>query len=435
MRKIAKFGGTSLATAKQILKVKNIILSDPDIRIVVPSAPGKADSGDTKVTDLLIMVNKSFEKNEPIDELWSRISNRFQQIIDGLDLNLDFTDVLAETLKKIKNGAGFEYTVSRGEALNGLIIAELLDAEYVDAAEVVQILDSGKVDPVSYEKIKARCSDESKRYVIPGFYGVDGRGEIKTFSRGGSDISGAVAANAIDADVYENWTDVSGFLLTDPRIVPQAATISEITYPELRELAYRGAAVLHTDAVSPVREKGIPINIRNTDKPGDPGTMIVSSRDASKQKIAGIAGKSGFSVLLIEKAPMDDEFGFFMNIINLLQKSGITYEQLSTSIDTVSAVIHKDKLENKKEILIEGIKSLKPKHIEIVEGIGLIAVVGEGMKYIGSFEADLFSSMEKQGVDVKMIDKGMQGHSILIGVEEAGLNEAIRAVYSVVAEN
>jgi aspartate kinase len=267
---IAKFGGTSVATAPQLLKVKAIIDADPARRVIVPSAPGKAHARDTKVTDLLYLCHELASKGQPIDPVWSQIARRFTEIIAELKLDLDLSAELATTAAHIQGGASADYAASRGEAIHGRVVAALLDAEYVDAVDIIRFDRSGRLDPASYALIKARCSGPG-RFVVPGFYGQAHNGEVKTFSRGGSDVTGAVVANGCDADIYENWTDVSGVLMTDPRIVSEAKPIAEITYRELRELSYMGASVLHEEAVFPVREKAIPINIRNTNRPEDPG--------------------------------------------------------------------------------------------------------------------------------------------------------------------
>ena len=429
MLKIAKFGGTSLATAEQMLKVKAIIDADPARRIIVPSAPGKAHRDDTKITDLLYLVHELAQQKQPIDPVWNQIARRFEEIITGLGLDLDLSAPLEEVRRTIEGGADINYAASRGEALNGLIMAALVGAEYVDPFEVIEISPTGKASPGSYEALRRRCGDPGKRYVIPGFYGRDSKGRVKTFSRGGSDVTGAVAANALDADLYENWTDVSGFLMTDPRIVPEAQTIEEITYTELRELSYMGAGVLHEEAVFPIRDKGIPINIKNTNRPDDRGTMIVADRDPGEHKVVGIAGMKGFSVFFIEKAMMNDEIGFGRRVLSAFERHQISYEHMPSGIDTISVVVRDRNLEDKAEQLMEELDALKPDRVMVLPNMSLIATVGKGMNHMIGTAATLFTALARQGINIRMIDQGSSEQNIIVGVEEADHEKAIRAIY------
>lgn len=433
--KIAKFGGTSVATAAQLRKVQAIIDADPTRRLIVPSAPGKADAKDTKVTDLLYLCQQLAAKGQPLGTVWEGIAKRFTTIVAELGLKLDLVPVLEEVRRKIEGGANADYAASRGEAIHGRVVAALLGAEYVDAADVVFFDRSGRLDPKTYVAIKARCSG-SGRYVIPGFYGTAVTGEVKTFSRGGSDVTGAIVANAMDVAVYENWTDVSGVLMTDPRVVSEAKPIAEITYRELRELSYMGASVLHEEAVFPVREKGIPINIRNTNRPEDPGTRIVAERDPGHQVVVGIAGTKGFTVFALEKAMMNTEVGFGRRVLDVFERLGISYEHTPTGIDTMSVVVSDKQLidanqTSKVDQIVEDLQStLKPDDIKVTPGMALIATVGLGMNHAVGTAARLFTALAKARVNVRMIDQGSSEQNIIVGVEEAELSQAIRAIYN-----
>jgi aspartate kinase len=433
---VAKFGGTSVATAAQLLKVKAICDADPARRVIVPSAPGKATPTDTKITDLLYLAQQLAAKGQSFESLWETISGRFLAITRELKLQLDLQPALLEVHSRLQAGANAEYAASRGEALHGRILAALLDAEYVDAAEVVRFDRAGRLDPVSYELIRARCQGGRQgRHVIPGFYGAEGSGEIRTFSRGGSDVTGAVVARALGARIYENWTDVSGVLMTDPRVVSEAKPIVEITYRELRELSYMGASVLHEEAVFPVRDLNIPINIRNTNRPEDPGTMIVSERDAAHQVVVGIAGTKGFTVFNVEKAMMNSEIGFGRRLLDVFERLGVSYEHTPTGIDTMSVVISDKQVLSGKSVsqeqIVEDIQAaVKPDSIKVVPGMALIATVGQGMKHAIGTAARLFTALAKARVNVRMIDQGSSEQNIIVGVEEKDLATAIRAIYN-----
>jgi aspartate kinase len=433
--KVAKFGGTSVATAAQLLKVKAIVDADPARRLIVPSAPGKATKDDTKVTDLLYLAQQLGAKKQPLGAVWEQIANRFLSIVKDLGLKLDLAPTLAEVRAKIEGGAGPDYAASRGEAIHGRVVAALLGAEYVDAADVVKFDRSGRLDLKTYELIKARCSGGG-RYVIPGFYGSTASGEIKTFSRGGSDVTGAVVSRACEVALYENWTDVSGVLMTDPRVVAEAKPITEITYRELRELSYMGASVLHEEAVFPVRDKGIPINIRNTNKPDDPGTMIVAERDAGHQVVVGIAGTKGFTVFNVEKALMNAEIGFGRRVLDVFERLGISFEHTPTGIDTMSVVVSDKQLADangasKVEQIVEDLQgAVRPDSIKVVPGMALVATVGQGMNHAIGTAARLFTALAKSRVNVRMIDQGSSEQNIIVGVEENDLGTAIRAIYN-----
>ena len=430
---VAKFGGTSVATAAQLLKVKAIVLADPARRFIVPSAPGKADPKDTKVTDLLYLCHELASKGQDIGVVWGKIEKRFLDILRDLGLSLDLKPTLDEARDKIAAGASADYAASRGEAIHGVVVAALLGATYIDAAEVIFFDRSGRLDPKTYPAIKSRCSGPGL-FVIPGFYGRAHDGQVKTFSRGGSDVTGAVVANGVDAAIYENWTDVSGFLMTDPRVVPEAKPITEITYRELRELSYMGASVLHEEAVFPVREKGIPINIRNTNRPEDAGTRILATRDPGHQVVVGIAGTKGFTVFTIEKAMMNNEVGFGRRMLDVFERLGISYEHTPTGIDTMSVVVSDKQLNaagvSKTDQVLEDLAALKPDSVVAAPGMALIATVGLGMNHAIGTAARLFNALAKARVNVRMIDQGSSEQNIIVGVEEADLATAIRAIYN-----
>ncbi len=432
--RVAKFGGTSVATAEQQLKVKNIINLDESRRFIIPSAPGKAFSDDIKITDLLYLAHDLAHNHQKLGDVWKTICKRFQDIIDELDNELQYPcdlqihlDEVRDTIRSGKSTTA--YVASRGEALNGYIIASLLNAEYVDAADVIRFDSKGCFDPCSYELIRNRCNDSEKKYVIPGFYGADVTGTIYTFSRGGSDVTGAIVAHAVDADVYENWTDVSGFLTTDPRIVPHARSITEITYRELRELSYMGASVLHEEAVFPVRDKSIPINIRNTNKPEDPGTIIVEDRDAGDQIVTGIAGKKGFNIFYIEKALMNNEIGFGRRVLDVFERHGISFEHMPSGIDTLSVVISDEALGNREDQILDDLKLLHPDQVSVYKGMALIATVGKGMNRAVGTAAKLFSALSLSEVNIRMIDQGSSEQNIIVGVEEKDTEAAICAIH------
>jgi aspartate kinase len=436
---VAKFGGTSVATAAQLRKVAAIVKADPTRRIIVPSAPGKAHGGDTKITDLLYLCHQLAAKGQPIAQVWEPIAARFLGIVAELGLTLRLEAVLDEARARISGGASADYAASRGEAIHGRVLAALLGADYVDAAEVVSFDRAGRLDRRTFAAIRSRCQGAcagDSLVVIPGFYGADHHDEVKTFSRGGSDVTGAVVANAVDAGLYENWTDVSGVLMTDPRVVAEAKPITEITYKELRELSYMGASVLHEEAVFPVREKGIPINIRNTNRPQDPGTMIVAERDAGNQVVVGIAGTKGFTVIQIEKAMMNSEVGFGRRVLDAFARLGISYEHTPTGIDTMSVVVADRQLvdaggTSKLDQVLEDLAgTLKPDTLKVSPAMALIATVGQGMNHAVGTAARLFSALAKARVNVRMIDQGSSEQNIIVGVEEGDLALAIRAIYN-----
>ena len=433
MKKVVKFGGSSLASAEQFAKVGDIIHADAERRYVVPSAPGKRFSDDTKVTDMLYECYHLAESGKDFKKELAAISARYQEIIDGLSLTISLKDEFKVIEKNFKEKAGENYAASRGEYLNGIIMAAYLGYEFIDAAEVIRFTDEGDFDSEYTNQILGQRLDGIERAVIPGFYGAYADGRVKTFSRGGSDITGSIVARAIKADVYENWTDVSGFLVADPRIIENPEGIETITYRELRELSYMGASVLHEDAIFPVRREGIPINIRNTNKPEDEGTWIVESTcQKSKYVITGIAGKRGFCSVNIEKAMMNAEIGFGRKVLQAFEDNGISFEHVPSGIDTMTVFVHQDEFIDKEQKVVSAIHRLAdPDSVDIEADLALIAVVGRGMKSTRGTAGRIFSALAHVNVNVKMIDQGSSELNIIIGVANDDFETAIKAIYDI----
>ena len=433
MNKVVKFGGSSLASAKQFKKVKDIIMADKSRRYVIPSAPGKRTTNDEKVTDLLYACYSATSEGRSYKKIFDAITARYEQIITGLDLNvnLDFEFKTIEENFLAKKGR--DYAASRGEYLNGIIMAAYLGYEFIDAADVICFdADGSFLSEKTNQELAARLSKVSKA-VIPGFYGSMPDGSVKTFSRGGSDITGSLVARAVHADLYENWTDVSGFLVADPRIVDNPEPIETITYRELRELSYMGASVLHEEAIFPVRKEGIPINIRNTNRPSDPGTMIVESTlKRPHYTITGIAGRKGFCAVNIEKAMMNAEIGFGRKVLDVFEKYGISFEHMPSGIDTMSIFVQQSLFEEHEQSVIAGIhRAVEPDHIELDSDLALIAVVGRGMKSARGTAGRIFSALAHARVNVKMIDQGSSELNIIVGVRNEDFETAVKAVYDI----
>ncbi|MCI5725914.1 MAG: aspartate kinase [Clostridium sp.] len=428
---VTKFGGSSLADASQFKKVKNIIMADANRKFVVPSAPGKRHKKDTKVTDLLYLCHAHAEAGISLDDVFKYVEDRYVSIAEELELKVDIKKYLQIVKTDLENGASKDYAASRGEYLNGLLLADYLGYEFVDAKEVMVFTEDGSLNSEkTYEALKNRLANV-ERAVVPGFYGANESGEIVTFSRGGSDVTGALVAASLNADLYENWTDVSGFLMADPRIVENPKAISHITYRELRELAYMGASVLHEDAIFPVREAGIPINIKNTNKPEDMGTFIVKDTQDDTKTITGIAGKKDFTVISLEKAMMNSELGFCRKMLGVLEMNGVSFECMPSGIDTVCVVISDSELKNKKDRLVEEIKrSCNPDSIYVYPNMALIATVGKGMAKKKGVAAQITSALAKADVNIRMIDQGSSEMNVLVGVENDNFETAIRAIYN-----
>lgn len=428
-----KFGGTSLADASAFLQVKKIVEADPARRYVVPSAPGKRSANDIKVTDMLYHCYAKADEGEDFSAEFSKIEERYNGIIRELGLELDLSDKFEEMRNAFRYHAGSDYAASRGEYLSGIILANLLGYDFIDAAKVIKFYADGTFDS---EKTNIILSDRLVRHaraVIPGFYGSMPNGTIKTFSRGGSDITGSIVARASASALYENWTDVSGFLMTDPRIVDDPCVIEKITYRELRELSYMGATVLHEDSIFPVRFAGIPINVKNTKDIDAPGTMIVpSARDYDKEKIiTGIAGKKGFSALNIEKDRMNAEVGFGRKVLETIENEGVTFEHLPSGIDTMSVVLSSDITKKQRRSIIRAIKDeCEPDSVEFEDGLALVAVVGRGMVSAKGTAARVFKAVADAGINIRMIDQGSSEISIILGINEKDFDKTLKAIYS-----
>lgn len=433
MKKVVKFGGSSLASANQFKKVGDIIRSDKGRRYVIPSAPGKRFSDDTKVTDMLYKCYGIALKEKDFADALNKIKERYNEIIDGLHLKLSLDkefDLIRENFGK---KAGRDYAASRGEYLNGIIMAAYLKYEFIDAADVICFDDNGEFLPKKTNEVLGKRLENVECAVIPGFYGARTNGVIQTFSRGGSDITGSLVAKAIKADMYENWTDVSGFLIADPRIISNPKAIEAITYRELRELSYMGATVLHEDAIFPVRKEGIPINIRNTNKPEDKGTLIVESTCRHpKYTITGIAGKQGFASVTVEKAMMNSEVGFGRKVLQVFEENGISFEHVPSGIDTMTIFVHQSEFEEKEQRVLAALhRAVEPDFIELESDLALIAVVGRGMRATRGTAGRIFSALAHAHINVKMIDQGSSELNIIIGVRNHDFNPAIKAIYDI----
>ena len=433
MKKIVKFGGSSLANAEQFQKVGEIIRSDESRRYVVPSAPGKRFDGDTKVTDLLYKCYNTAVEGEDFIPILQEIKGRYYEIIRGLNLDLSLEDEFAQIEADFRAQAGTDYAASRGEFLNGKVMAAYLGYEFVDAADVIRFDKNGNLDSEKTDKLLNKRLSKCENAVVPGFYGAKDDGTVTTFSRGGSDVTGSLVAKAIKADMYENWTDVSGFLVADPRIIKDPEVIETITYKELRELSYMGASVLHEDAIFPVRKAGIPINIRNTNAPQDKGTLIVEGTCRQpKYTITGIAGTDGFVAITVEKAMMNSEVGFCRKVLQVFEDNGVSIEHMPSGIDTMSIFVNKDVFEEKEQKILADIhKAVNPDHIELESNLALIAVVGRGMKSTRGTAGRIFSALAHAHINVKMIDQGSSELNIIIGVRHDDFKNAIRALYEI----
>jgi len=433
MKKVVKFGGSSLASAMQFEKVGNIIRADKSRKYVVPSAPGKRNDKDEKVTDLLYQCYDAAEAGKSYKSILEKIKERYMEIISGLSLSMSLDEEFNVIEKNFLEKAGRDYAASRGEYLNSLIMAEYLGFEFIDAAEVIFFDEDGNFEADLTDQVLSERLSKAETAVIPGFYGSKHDGTIKTFSRGGSDVTGSVVAKAIHADMYENWTDVSGVLVADPRIIKDPEVIETITYRELRELAYMGASVLHEDAIFPVRKEGIPINIRNTNKPDDKGTLIVESTCRQpRYTITGIAGKKGFCSINIEKAMMNAEVGFGRKVLEVFEKYGISFEHMPSGIDTMTVFVHQSEFEEYEQSVIAGIhRAVEPDFVEMESDLALVAVVGRGMKATRGTAGRIFSALAHSRVNVKMIDQGSSELNIIIGVRNSDFEEAIKAIYDI----
>ncbi len=430
--KVAKFGGSSVADAIQLSKVKSIIEADADRRYVVVSAPGKRFSEDNKMTDLLYLCKTHIEHNVPYDQVFQVICDRFRamEMNLGVDVNLEMEFV--KIRENLESGASADYVASRGEYLSAVLTAAYLGYDFVDAAGLVQFDEKGRFLDEETNEALSKALSEHERAVIPGFFGTYPDGSIKTFSRGGSDITGSLVAKAVKADVYENWTDVPGFLVADPRIIKNPEPIKTVSYQELRELSYMGASVLHEDAVYPVREANIPINIRNTNDPEHPGTIILSEPDRSSDRIVtGIAGSKDFSVIAISKNMMASERGFIRRVLSILEDYDVPVEHLPSGIDTISIVVSNKKLNRALDEILEEIeRKVQPDKIDVFNNMALIATVGAGMTNRRGVSATLFTALYEAKVNIRMIDQGSSEINIIVGVENKDFETAIKAIYN-----
>ncbi len=433
MRKVVKFGGSSLASAEQFQKVGKIILADESRCYVVPSAPGRRFDKDEKVTDMLYQCYYAAANGEDFSGMLKQIKARYNEIIGGLNLKISLDEEFEKIAVNFAEKAGSDYAASRGEYLNGLIMSAYLGYPFIDAAEVIRFKEDGSFDADQTDCILGAKLAGMPKAVVPGFYGAYEDGRIKTFSRGGSDITGSIVAKAARADLYENWTDVSGFLVKDPHLIENPEVIDTITYRELRELSYMGATVLHEDAIFPVRKAGIPINIRNTNRPEDNGTMIVSSTcHKPRFTITGIAGKKGFVTVNIEKDMMNSEIGFGRRVLEEFEKQGISFEHIPSGIDTMSIVVHQDEFEEHEQKVLAGIqRAVQPDYLEVEGDMALVAVVGRAMRSNRGTAGRIFSALAHANVNVKMIDQGSSEWNIIVGVRNDDFEKAIRAIYDI----
>ena len=433
MLKVAKFGGSSLADAVQFRKAAEIVKSDSTRRYVVASAPGKRDSHDEKVTDLLLQCYYLAKEKKNIDEIFERICSRYRDIIAGLGLDYSLEEDFSSIKTAVLHRVGRHYVASRGEYLNAKILAKYLGFAFIDAEECIFFDEKNRFIPDKTEETMRNILSLHEFAVIPGFYGINTEGSIRTFSRGGSDITGSIVAAAAGADIYENWTDVSGMLMADPRIIKDPLPIPEITYRELRELSYMGATVLHEDAIFPVRRAGIPINIRNTNDPDAPGTMIVPKATTNEVEtiITGVAGKKGITAIHVEKDMMNSEVGFGRKVLEVLENHNVPFEHLPSGIDTMSVLVTSKSIEEcKGAITAEMVKAVNPDSITLVENLALIAVVGRGMVNTEGTAARVFTALAKENVNIRMIDQGSSEINIIVAVEEKNYEKTIKTIYN-----
>ena len=436
MVKVVKFGGSSLASAEQFMKVGNIIRADETRKYVVPSAPGKRNSKDTKVTDMLYACYALADEGQDFRVQLMKIKDRYDSIINGLQLKITLDEEFKTISQKFKEKAGVDYAASRGEYLNGIIMADYLGYEFIDAATVIFFDEDGNFDADKTDKVLSAKLAETDKAVVPGFYGALPDGTVHTFSRGGSDITGSIVAKAARASMYENWTDVSGCLVADPRIVKDPEPIRVITYRELRELSYMGASVLHEDAVFPVRKAGIPINIRNTNDPEAAGTLIVESTCQKPEfTITGIAGKKGFVAVNIDKDMMNSEVGFCRKALQAFEENGISIEHMPSGIDTMTVFVHQAEFEGKEQQVISSLRRLAhPDIIDLEADLALVAVVGRGMRSNRGTAGRIFSALAHANINVRMIDQGSSELNIIIGVSNDDFEQAIKAIYAIFVE-
>ncbi len=438
--KVAKFGGSSVADGIQLTKTKQIIEQDPDRKYIVVSAPGKRFDGDNKITDLLYLCKTHIDHNLPYDQIFQVVADRYMAVEVNLGIDVDLLKYLDEIRENLKNNPTADYVASRGEFLNAVLVAAFLGFDFVDTAPLIKFDSRGKILMEETDKALREELLKHENAVLPGFYGSTPDGKIKTFSRGGSDITGALVARALKADVYENWTDVSGFLMADPRIVKNPKQIKTISYKELRELSYMGASVLHEDAIYPARMASVPINIKNTNIPEDYGTMIVGESDfedspSKGRVVTGIAGSKDFTVVALYKNMMSSERGFVRRILGILDDYDINFEHLPSGIDTVSVVMSNKSLGDRLEEVLDAFQSrLQPDSIDVIENVALIATVGRRMSSRVGVSAKLFNALSDAKVNIRMIDQGSSEMNIIVGVDNKDFEKAVRAIYNAFSE-
>jgi aspartate kinase len=424
-----KFGGSSLADAEAMRRAQAIVLSNPARRFVVPSAPGKRHDDDIKITDLLYTWHNLARQGLQAEEPRSIVESRYTELVSDLGITVDITSELAIVTDQAAAFETADYMASRGEYLNGLILAKLLEATFIDPADYILLDEEGNLMQETYDRLAAAMTGDGL-YVVPGFYGALPNGPVRTMSRGGSDITGAIVARATGSDLYENWTDVSGFMMADPRIVDNPKAIKELTYQELRELSYMGAQVLHDEAIYPVREPGIPINIRNTKRPEDEGTLIVAGRETT-DPLCGVAGRAGFTMINIEKTLMNKERGFGRRVLTVLEEYGVGWEHMPTGIDTISLIVRDEELAHHGPAILEAIEGrCSPDKIKLAPGLAIIATVGLGMIHHVGTAGRLCTALAQAGVNLRVLDQGSSEMNIIVGVEEQDLANAVRAIYN-----
>ena len=434
MLKVTKFGGSSMADANQYRKVRDIVLADPQRKVVIVSAAGKRNSEDHKLTDLLYLCHAHTKYGVACDPIFDMITSRYIEIRDTLGLNVDLESEFSQLKQRLDaKEVSEDELASRGEYYSAKLMAAFLDFEFVDAADWIVFNMDGTVDKeVSYAALKKL--GHGKGIVIPGFYGAMPDGRIRTFSRGGSDITGALAAAALDATVYENWTDVSGILMADPRIVENPQPIPEVTYDELRELSYAGAQVLHEGTIQPVREKGIPVNIRNTNEPEARGTFIqdvFETETDPNRIITGITGKKDFSIITMFKRGMTSQVGVLRKVLSVLEKRGISVDFVPNGIDNVSLVVRTEALSKHLYTIMSQIEQdVQPDRLEVLDNIAVIAAVGHRMAFRPGVSGKIFAALGEAGINIRMINQGPDELNIIFGVDNKDFADAIRVLYN-----
>ena len=429
---VTKFGGTSLANSDQFRKVKSIITSDKNRKFVVPSAPGKRDGKDFKITDIFYLCHEHVKQGIAFDQVFKLIEERYIDLKHDLGINVDIESHLQQVKEDLADVKSPDFAASRGEYLNGILLADFLGYEFIDSAELIKFNSYGRIDLDETEKKFKELVTDDKGYVIPGFYGSMPNGDIKTFSRGGSDMTGSIVARCAGAVLYENWTDVSGFLMADPRIVKDPKPIDKITYKELRELSYMGATVLHEDCIFPIKDVSIPINIKNTNKPEDEGTFIISDREpvVHTGNITGIAGKRDFTVITIQKTLMNAEHGYCRRLLSILETNGISFESMPAGIDSVSLVIADSELQDKLDTIIREIENLcSPDSIDILPNMALVATVGNGMNKAVGVSSKIFTALAQEKINIRMINQGSSEMNVIVGVENDDFKTAVTSIY------